>query len=784
MLVDLRTMWRPKKLTDSPSNLNEAIDWVLRVTNEDGQSQDKTENLVNAVVELDGFTEAIEAAKVKLGGSHGSNVSQALEKLKNADNLKPIVERFAEGLGAFLGYKDGRNKEDGAVKAVYWSSYREAYAEWDDSWTTSSHPEAQKCAKIFLVTLPLIFHCIVFLHYICKMSYGGWATLQFNGSGNQAPESYVKKYELKEFMKAMGYKENILSHHTGKTVMESKVGAKLTELREYYVVESYSEAIKQIEESAKSSVSRNIGSDTDLSAYSFTVLQTIARGYFENGKVKTPGISGDITQIEMAFASLVHSRTYHTLQHKIKIFMQKVTNFVDPDGASEAGSNGPRMLGSSALTTTGTVSAVPVPKNLKEAIDWVLWLSGDDRPDGAAQGAIQDLAKEVLTLVTQLSLYYGNVTAEGVHVATLLAGEFGGHDINTKPISYLESGLRTLIGLSNGAIDAAMNGICKMGYNPSYTSIQPPSKFRITREVAIIFMGIVPILFFGLSFLYWKCSNQSQWFNETILVGPLQIFMAEMGFSEELDGGKNGLGIANSFKAFGEFINHSKSNTYPGFLKKVEEHVKPQLKTHSSQVPLTALYFLACGSLKTKAPYSTIKEFPQTQKEITTTLEGLGRSLKNLDTSEIAKLSPAYTTLLEQIRDSFPREYISQENRATGVDSIPTAGGGGGREGVGRHQDNTQGVHGVSQARKEAEEVGKGAGSHRTATESHQQYSSSGTSPAATTPHSTSVNSYGSSVGSIAGTLATLTAAGGGAAAYFLNVGGFGSIVKSVLGVD
>ncbi|GIX61612.1 ribosome-binding protein 1 [Babesia caballi] len=36
----------------------------------------------------------------------------------------------------------------------------------------------------------------------------------------------------------------------------------------------------------------------------------------------------------------------------------------------------------------------------------------------------------------------------------------------------------------------------------------------------------------------------------------------------------------------------------------------------------------------------------------------------------------------------------------------------------------------------------------------------------------------------VAGTLATLTAAGGGAAAYFLNIGGFGSFVKSILGIS
>ncbi|GIX63818.1 phage tail protein [Babesia caballi] len=57
--------------------------------------------------------------------------------------------------------------------------------------------------------------------------------------------------------------------------------------------------------------------------------------------------------------------------------------------------------------------------------------------------------------------------------------------------------------------------------------------------------------------------------------------------------------------------------------------------------------------------------------------------------------------------------------------------------------------------------------------------SSSSTLSGPTTPPQPS-----SSAGSIGGTLATLTAAGGGAAAYFLNIGGFGSIVKSILGIS
>ncbi|GIX65578.1 collagen alpha-1(I) chain isoform X3 [Babesia caballi] len=92
-----------------------------------------------------------------------------------------------------------------------------------------------------------------------------------------------------------------------------------------------------------------------------------------------------------------------------------------------------------------------------------------------------------------------------------------------------------------------------------------------------------------------------------------------------------------------------------------------------------------------------------------------------------------------------------------------------------------QSRNGVNQAGKEAEKIDQGAASPSPASESHQEHSPLGVSPAETSPKSTPVSSSGGSAGSIAGTLATLTAAGGGAAAYFLNIGGIGTIVKGIL---
>ncbi|GIX61609.1 extracellular matrix-binding protein ebh [Babesia caballi] len=90
---------------DSPSNLKEAIDWILRVTGKDGQDagSDKSEELAKAITELPEFKQAIDAAAKKLTES-GCDVSQALEDLRKSNTLGPIIGKVAEGLKSFIGY--------------------------------------------------------------------------------------------------------------------------------------------------------------------------------------------------------------------------------------------------------------------------------------------------------------------------------------------------------------------------------------------------------------------------------------------------------------------------------------------------------------------------------------------------------------------------------------------------------------------------------------------------------------------------------------------------------
>ncbi|GIX65483.1 variant erythrocyte surface antigen-1 family protein [Babesia caballi] len=86
------------------------LDWILRVTGKDGGgggSGNETK-LADAVVGLNDFKQAVEAAAEKLQESEGVGVSQALGELNNSATLGTIIGELTDGLGDFIGY-DGSN---------------------------------------------------------------------------------------------------------------------------------------------------------------------------------------------------------------------------------------------------------------------------------------------------------------------------------------------------------------------------------------------------------------------------------------------------------------------------------------------------------------------------------------------------------------------------------------------------------------------------------------------------------------------------------------------------
>ncbi|GIX63900.1 variant erythrocyte surface antigen-1 family protein [Babesia caballi] len=188
---------------DRPSNLKEAIDWILRVTGKDGKGGgDKggTEGLQKAVNDL------ISTAGLR-------NIHPKIEIKKD------LIESMADGLAKFIGYESsGNNIGTGgiAVSGIVQNSssssnsgYKLTYdssATWSSSFRNNG--DSTRAAKIFLGCIPMIFNALSYLYWRCDK--GGWSNLNLSGNGSQSSGD-VNKADLKIFMTSVGFGSKILN---------------------------------------------------------------------------------------------------------------------------------------------------------------------------------------------------------------------------------------------------------------------------------------------------------------------------------------------------------------------------------------------------------------------------------------------------------------------------------------------------------------------------------------------------------------------------------------------
>ncbi|GIX63657.1 variant erythrocyte surface antigen-1 family protein [Babesia caballi] len=186
-----------KQLTDCPSNLKEAIDWILRVTGKDtvsGGGDGGTEGLQKAVQEL-----------LRMAGVENNNPKILINK--------DLIDNLADGLAKFIGYTNPGNGTIGtggiaasgqpvnpsATGTGYKLTYDRGSATWSSSF--GNNGDSSIAAKIFLGCVPMIFSSLTYLYWRCDdKGDGEWTKYGFNQSG-----------ALKNFMVGMGYKASELS---------------------------------------------------------------------------------------------------------------------------------------------------------------------------------------------------------------------------------------------------------------------------------------------------------------------------------------------------------------------------------------------------------------------------------------------------------------------------------------------------------------------------------------------------------------------------------------------
>ncbi|GIX62707.1 variant erythrocyte surface antigen-1 family protein [Babesia caballi] len=153
-------------------------------------------------------------------------------------------------------------------------SYYEPPAKWQGS-------DQEKCAKIFLSCIPLIYHGLTHLSWQCS-NKNSWSTLQFNGFGGRGGT-------LNHFMVGAGYTDyNKLSSSAGGNVMAA-VASRLPEFQNIAnsAAKSYTEYLKGLHERFNRTL-KSAGVAT-VQSHTMPVLFFAAQAYFHHARLSKSG---------------------------------------------------------------------------------------------------------------------------------------------------------------------------------------------------------------------------------------------------------------------------------------------------------------------------------------------------------------------------------------------------------------------------------------------------------------------------------------------------------------
>ncbi|GIX63843.1 variant erythrocyte surface antigen-1 family protein [Babesia caballi] len=135
---------------------------------------------------------------------------------------------------------------------------------------------------------------------------------------------------------------------------------------------------------------------------------------------------------------------------------------------------------------TGKTLTEP-PENLKDAIDWVLWISGSDR-ERISKGGIKDLSEQIIRMSRR------EIT-NNLQIVTVLEADAEFGTDKKKPITYLAKGLACLIGYNNGIVKGSDIG----KYNAYQSTYHRYPHFSQClsgkeRDAVIICLSSIPII--------------------------------------------------------------------------------------------------------------------------------------------------------------------------------------------------------------------------------------------------------------------------------------------------
>ncbi|EDO07870.1 variant erythrocyte surface antigen-1 [Babesia bovis T2Bo] len=292
MAGDATSSSQKLSLTDSPANLKEAIDWVLRVTGKDGKSLNDDDcicGLAAAVCDLLDGVDMSHLGDLAVGGNLNiASLLSTVQGIRGTKTVRNLIEGLGKGLAKFIGWNEsahtnGGTSVDGSGIGQQNSSaektgYSSAYNNKNNTNCTWSKlkggtPDRGKCARIFMGCIPLLFNGLAYLFWLCHGDGKRWNGMTIDGS------SFLF---LGYVMTCLGYDTKQLTKTSGSDVVvkcltifddcKSKVGA------------SYGEFLQIVYEKSRSEIATiNNGQDQNLNTdHHLTILHILSTGYFRS----------------------------------------------------------------------------------------------------------------------------------------------------------------------------------------------------------------------------------------------------------------------------------------------------------------------------------------------------------------------------------------------------------------------------------------------------------------------------------------------------------------------
>ncbi|GIX65160.1 variant erythrocyte surface antigen-1 family protein [Babesia caballi] len=225
------------------------------------------------------------------------------------------------------------------------------------------------------------------------------------------------------------------------------------------------------------------------------------------------------------------------------------------------------------------------PYDFKDAIDWILRIAGED---GGIRGRLTELTRAIAGL-------NGFQTVKD----RVLGKHIDLHDL----IAELANGLKEFIGYDGDTGSLSGRGIGGASYMSTYDPDKgwnTVEKSNKVTDTAKHFLHILPLVYYTLTYLYWKCTAGVPGSWATHRLGDsaeLSDFMKPHGFDiEQLNGDMKGSDVATALGGFAEFEENNNALSYTHFIRALlglAEH-----KPHC--VSFTALIFCASSYYRSK----------------------------------------------------------------------------------------------------------------------------------------------------------------------------------------